>query len=135
VIDLRRALDVAERMPEIDSRAAVYAGLGLGTVVGAAFCAVDPRPRAAALTLGDWGVGPPETDPARYLDRFAPRPLLFVSPASERMTSGAAHEALFGAAGEPKQMIRLDADGEAWSDAVLEAIWPFLRHHLALPEP
>ena len=46
VVDLRRALDGLERQPEIDGERMAYAGFGVGAIVGARFCGLDPRPQA-----------------------------------------------------------------------------------------
>jgi hypothetical protein len=77
VVDLQRALDAASRLPELDAKRTVYAGLSLGSIVGATYLGVDPRPRAAALALGGGGFGGPLADPCAHVARFAPRPLLF----------------------------------------------------------
>jgi dienelactone hydrolase len=53
VVDLRRALGGLERQPEIDGERMAYAGFGVGAIVGAAFCGVDPRPQTAlAFSVG-----------------------------------------------------------------------------------
>jgi dienelactone hydrolase len=83
VIDLERALDALAATAWIDAERIAYVGFGLGAQVGSAFCALDPRPAAAALAAGvgaELAGGP---DPARYLDRIAPRPVLrVVQPAA-----------------------------------------------------
>ncbi len=78
VIDLERALDALATTAWIDAERIAYVGFGLGGQVGSAFCALDPRPAAAALAPGvraGLAAGP---DPARYLARIAPRPVLRV---------------------------------------------------------
>ena len=57
VIDLRRAVDALEHFPELDTERLGFAGLSLGSIVGATFCAIDPRPCGAALALGGGGFG------------------------------------------------------------------------------
>jgi fermentation-respiration switch protein FrsA (DUF1100 family) len=109
-----------------------YAGFSLGSIVGATFCAVDPRPRAAALALGGAGVGPPESDPARTVADFAPRPLLVVGATRDATIPRSATEALFEAAGEPKQMLWFDGTHTELPGAALKAMWEFLREHLGL---
>jgi fermentation-respiration switch protein FrsA (DUF1100 family) len=130
VMDLQRALDVAEELPEIDARRIAYAGLSLGSIVGATFCAIDPRPRAAALALGGGGFGPPEVDPSRYVGLFAPRPILFANARRDERVPRAAAEALYAAAGEPKEMLWFDAAHDDLPGRVLKAIWLFLQRHL-----
>jgi dienelactone hydrolase len=78
VIDLERALDALATTAWIDAERIAYVGFGLGGQIGSAFCALDPRPAAAALAPGvgaGLAAGP---DPARYLARISPRPVLRV---------------------------------------------------------
>jgi dienelactone hydrolase len=130
VIDLQRALDAAEQMPEIDARRIAYAGLSLGSILGASFCGSDPRPRAAALALGGAGFGPPGIDPAHHVGRFAPRPILFVNASRDERVPRAAAEALHEAAGEPKETLWFDAGHEDLPGRALKAMWLFLERHL-----
>jgi dienelactone hydrolase len=130
VVDLRRALDVLERLPEIDAERAAFAGFSLGTIVGAAFCGLDPRPRAAAFAIGGGGTGPPDMDPARNVGRFAPRPSLFVNTTGDEVISRAAAEALFAGGGEPKQMLWFEGGHTQLPGEALKAMWRFLKHHL-----
>jgi dienelactone hydrolase len=132
VVDLQRALDALSELPEIDATRIAYAGFSLGSIVGATFCAIDPRPRAAALALGGAGVGPPEVDPARSVADFAPRPLLVVGATGDETIPRSATEALFEAAGEPKEMLWFDGTHTELPGAALKAMWVFLREHLKL---
>ena len=76
VIDLERALDALAATTWIDAERIAYVGFGFGGQIGSAFCALDPRPSAAALGVGaTLAAGP---DPGRYLGRIAPRPVLRV---------------------------------------------------------
>ncbi len=135
VIDLRRALDATASLQGVDAQRVAYAGFSLGSIIGATFCGVDPRPRAAALALGGGGLGPPETDPLRHVGRIAPRPVLFVGATRDQTIPRAATEALFGAAGEPKQLLWFDATHAALPGAALKAMWLFLRGALGLATP
>ena len=135
VIDLRRALDAAAQLSGVDARRAVYAGFSLGAIIGATFCGVDPRPRAAALALAGGGLGPPETDPLRHVGRIAPRPVLLVGATRDETVPAAATEALFAAAGEPKQLLWFEASHQALPGTALKAIWRFLCAPLGLPDP
>ena len=134
VIDLRRALDAAAELAGVDARRVTYAGFSLGAIVGATFCGVDPRPRAAALALAGGGLGPPETDPLRHLGRFAPRPLLLIGATRDQTVPRSATEALFAAAGEPKQLLWFDASHDALPGKALKAMWLFLRAPLGLAQ-
>jgi dienelactone hydrolase len=76
VIDLERALDALASAAWIDAERIACVGFGLGGQIGSTFCALDPRPAAAAVGPGAaLSDGP---DPERYLDRIAPRPVLRV---------------------------------------------------------
>jgi fermentation-respiration switch protein FrsA (DUF1100 family) len=131
VIDLQRALDAAQELPRVDARRIAYAGLSLGSIIGATFCATDPRPRAAVLALGGGGFGPPGVDPTRHVGRFAPRPILFVNASRDERVPRAAAEALYAAAGEPKEILWFDAAHDDLPGRALKAMWLFLQRHLA----
>ena len=79
VIDLERALDALEAIEAIDRRRIGFVGFGLGAQIGAAFCALDPRPAAVVLAPGVGGVLASAPDPERHLARIAPRPVLRVA--------------------------------------------------------
>ncbi len=129
VLDLQRALDVAARLPELDAARVAYAGLSLGSIVGATYCSVDPRPRAAALALGGGGFGD-AADPCRHVARFAPRPLLFVNASRDETISREATQALFEAAGEPKEILWFDAGHRDLPGRAMKEMWLFLKRHL-----
>ncbi len=135
VIDLRRALDAAAGLPHVDADCVAYAGFSLGSIIGATFCGVDPRPRAAALALAGGGLGPPETDPLHYVSRMAPRPLLFIGATRDQTIPRTATEALYDAAGEPKQLLWFDATHAALPGKALKAMWLFLSASLGLAAP
>jgi dienelactone hydrolase len=78
VIDLERALDALAATAWFDAERIGYVGFGLGGQVGSAFCALDPRPAAAALAPSVGAALEAGPDPARYLGRIAPRPVLRV---------------------------------------------------------
>jgi dienelactone hydrolase len=79
VIDLQRALDALAALAPIDEKRIGYLGFGLGAQIGAAFCALDPRPAAAVLAPGVGRALAAAPDPERYLARIAPRPVLRVA--------------------------------------------------------
>jgi dienelactone hydrolase len=132
VSDLRRALDALERIDELDAARVAYAGFSLGALVGAVFCALDPRPRAAALALGGGGFGPPETDPARFVARIAPRPVLFVNARGDQTVPRAVAETLHAAAGEPKEVAWFEGGHTTLPGIALKKMWGFLASHLGL---
>jgi fermentation-respiration switch protein FrsA (DUF1100 family) len=130
VIDLQRALDALQRLPGIDGGPIAYAGFSLGAMVGALFCGLDSRPRAAVLALGGSGMGPPEADPSRHVGRIAPRPLLFVNATRDATIPREASQALFDAAGEPKEILWFDGTHTRLPGQALKAMWRFLERHL-----
>ena len=132
VADLQGALDALAAHPALDATRIAYAGFSMGAMLGALFCATDPRPLAAALALGGGGIGPPEADPAQYIGRFAPRPLLLVNATRDEVIPRHATEVLFEAAGEPKQILWFDSDHAGLRGAALKAIWSFLKPPLGL---
>jgi dienelactone hydrolase len=131
VVDLQRALDALARLDAVDVGRCGFAGFSLGAMVGAAFCGLDPRPRAAALALGGAGLGPRSADPARYVGRIAPRPVLFVNSNRDATIPREAALAFFAAAGEPREQRWFDADHETLPGAALKAMWEFLSPHLS----
>ncbi len=134
VVDLRRTADALQQWPTIDRNRIAYAGFSLGTLLGAIFCALDPRPCAAALAVGGGGFGPPEVDPTRYLARFAPRPVLFVNATRDATFSRESSQALFDAAAEPKEIRWFEGTHTELPGAALKAMWVFLRRHLGMDD-
>ena len=132
VIDLERALDVLTTLDGVDAERIAYAGFSLGAILGAAFCALDPRPRAAALALGGAGLAPEGVDPAGYVGRFAPRPLLLVNAERDQTIPREAAEALYRAARPPVEQLWFDADHQALPGVALKAMWEFLTPSLDL---
>jgi len=132
VVDLERALDACASIPELDMERIAYVGFGLGARLGAAFCSLDPRVRAAALAFPGAGDGAAALDARTYVARIAPRPLLLVHAGSGDPAAARGARALFDAASEPKQECRIgdDLPGDA---AVLNALERFLSPALELP--
>jgi dienelactone hydrolase len=79
VIDLERALDALEAVAPIDRGQIGFVGFGLGAQIGAALCALDPRPAAVVLAPGVGRGLAAAPDPEQYLARIAPRPVLRVT--------------------------------------------------------
>ncbi len=132
VVDLQRTADALERLPWLDARRLAYAGFSMGTVIGAVFCGLDPRPRAVALALGGVGLGPPHLDAARYVGRIAPRPLLMLNTTGDETFPRPRVEALFAAASEPKQLCWFEGGHRDLPGAALKTMWQFLRPHLGV---
>lgn len=134
VVDLRRALDALSSLPELDGGRVAYAGFSMGTILGAPFCAEEPRLRAAALAIGGGGFGPAEVDPAAHIGRFAPRPLLFVNATRDERIPRRAAETLHAAAAAPKEVVWFECGHSELPGAALKAMWRFLQRHLGLAE-
>jgi dienelactone hydrolase len=132
IADLGRALDALQALPEIDEDRIAYASFSLGSIVGATFCASDPRPRAAAFAIGGGGIGPEELDPARSIGNFAPRPSLFVNSKTDEVIPLAAAEALFAAARDPKERHWFEGAHSDVPGKSLKVMWQFLSQHLAI---
>lgn len=130
VLDLRHALDALATVPGVDAERAAYAGFSLGGMLGALFCAADPRPRAAALALAGGGFGLEAVDPCRYVARLAPRPVLFVNATRDARVPRRAAEALHAAAAEPKRVEWFDATHAQLPGVALKCMWLFLREAL-----
>lgn len=132
IADLKHGLDAMTSLAEIDGERIAYASFSIGSMLGALFCALDPRPRAAALALGGGGFGPAEIDPARYVAGIAPRPLLMVNASHDELVSKQATETLFTAAREPKAIEWFEAGHHALPGQAMKAMWLFLREQLEI---
>jgi cephalosporin-C deacetylase-like acetyl esterase len=132
VSDLMCCLDAATTLPEIDAERIVYAAFSFGGILGTLFCALDPRPRAVALAVTGGGFGPTALDPASYVARIAPRPVLILGARNDEIVRPPLTEALFEAAGEPKSLQWFDGGHQTLPGVAMKAMWVFMREHLAL---
>jgi dienelactone hydrolase len=130
LLDLRRALDALAALPQLDAGRIAYAGFSLGAIIGAIFCPIDPRLRAAALALAGGGLGSAELDPVPGLAGFAPRPLLLVNALRDERIPRAAAEALHAAAASPKEILWFDCGHRDLPGRALKAMWTFLAREL-----
>jgi len=125
VVDLMRGLDYLASRNDIDAGRVGFTGFSMGGAIGAIFCAIDERVKAAVLgiTGGDFdklniraGATGEErlrraymiVDPVNYVSRISPRPLLMINGAKDEIVPKAATEALYEAAREPKRIIWYD---------------------------
>jgi dienelactone hydrolase len=133
VLELRRTLDVLAGLPSLDGDRVAFAGFGVGGFVGALLCAVDSRPRAAVIASTGGGFAPEEIDPARYVGRVAPRPVLLLNdekPTPRPFGIGVRKRSaklLHDAAHEPKRIVW---SADASQD--LTTAWEFLAPLLGL---
>jgi hypothetical protein len=130
VADAARCIDAMAQVAEVDDQRVAYAAFSLGSMLGAIFCALDPRPCAAALALGGAGLGPSHLDPGRYIADLAPRPLLMVNTRQDDLVPRPAAEALFAAAAEPKSIEWYDGGHDSLPGQALKSMWQFLQRHL-----
>jgi len=130
VLDLRRCLDALGALDAIDPGRIAYAGLSLGAIVGATFCALDPRPRAVVLALAGADRGASDLDPLHHVGRIAPRPVLFVNATRDAVVSRERAERLHAAAGEPREVLWFDSGHADLPGRALRAMWHFLRRNL-----
>jgi len=135
VIEIRRLIDYLETRADIAPNRIFLLGASYGAMTGSTATALDERVRAAVLVcgggdialfceapavvdeLGAWRhllrytavpfLGP--ADPVRYVDRISPRPVLFQNMLRDELVPKEAAQALFDAAGEPKEIMWYDS--------------------------
>jgi len=135
VVDLRRAVDLLARHPDVDSNRIGYLGASMGGILGARFYSDDPRVKAAVFLYAgaDWGklmttsqIGPAKAmrargitdadvvgkaladiDPLHSIARAAGRPILLVHGDKDDIVPVACNDILFKAAKEPKERVFL----------------------------
>jgi PST family polysaccharide transporter len=162
-IDLRRGLDVLAQREECDPNRTGYLGVSEGGLIGSLLAGTDERIRATVLmvTGGDWrtilgkqsiilpGIERDPAalqralrilapyDPARWVGRISPRPILLMNGDRDPFTSDASAEALRRAARQPKREVTyrgghdpFDAPGR---DLVLSRLQRFLNANLVAP--
>lgn len=132
--DLKSATDYLEKQPECDGHIA-FAGVSLGGAIGTIFAAEDKRIEAVVLvvTPGSWpqAITSPESpmlrgiiddpaalaqalenyeplDPARFIGKLAPRPVLIISGKSDQTVEFSNARKLQKAAREPKTIFNFD---------------------------
>ncbi len=130
--DLTRGLDALDQHPDIDTAKCAYVGFSLGGALGAIFAARDPRPGAVALAISGGGCGPAHLDPAQHVAGIAPRPLLLVRATRDEVVAREFSQALFDAAGEPKELAEFDATHKTLPGEALELIWHFCAKAIGL---
>jgi fermentation-respiration switch protein FrsA (DUF1100 family) len=104
----------------------------MGAMLGSLYIPYDARVCAAALAVGGALLGGP-FDPAAHIGRFAPRPLLFLNASRDERIPRSAAEALHAAAGDPKEVVWVDAGHSDLPGRALKTMWGFLARHLAIP--
>lgn len=157
IVDLRRAVDILERRPEVDPDRLAYFGVSWGASMGGLLAGVEDRLKAYVLAAGDgglvehtadpgadginihfserWAAMMWPTEPLHYVGRAAPAALLFQNGLQDTFVPP--HDALrfYTAASEPKTILWYDAGHELpWSFVEDAAEWlqPFLGYNLLI---
>ncbi len=143
VIDTRRLVDYLETRDDIAKDRIYLVGASFGAVTGCTAVAFEPRIPAAVMTYGGGNLdlllnseaarkelglwrGPLTTlvafltapsDPVKYVGQIAPRPLLFQNGSHDQLIPFAAAQALFDAAGQPKEFTVYDSDHVGMDEA------------------
>ncbi len=132
VADLRRALDYLEQRRECDPDRLAFMGLSMGAFLGAVVAGSDQRVSATVLVVGGgdwrtfleqtqlpelgWASRSPDTldeaveeldavDPAHWVGRISPRPVLMINGDSDTVVPPDSARALHDAAREPAEVM------------------------------
>ena len=119
VIDFRRALDYLSSRPDVDANRLAYAGSSMGAMLGAVFCAVDPRPSVVILRCAGARADITETaqlNHVRYVGAIAPRPVLMLNNTEDEVFRRESVLRLYDAVGEPKELRWFPGDHRANHD-------------------
>lgn len=132
--DWRAALDVAQRLPEIDPSAIGYWGLSMGTRFGAPLIAAEPRIKAAVIGLFGHREGE-ETSQRVYDDAARIRvPVLFLQQLGDEEVGQRAYHELFQRIGTADKRLHANPGGHAQVPrSELEASRLFLARKLKAP--
>ena len=122
VVDLRRAVDLLQSLPQVDGDRIGFVGFSAGAKSGAILAAVERRIRAFVLMSG--GAAPAaafvrsapaplrptvarilaQTDPLRFVGRAAPAEIFFQNGLSDTVVPRSALRALSAAGSRPKRV-------------------------------
>ena len=143
VFDLRRGIDLLEKIDNIDASRIGFYGISLGGVIGTVFAAVDERVKAPVIAIAGGGLNIMyETealtdkaldyfsmiDPINFVEMISPRPLLMINASNDDVIPPITSKLLFKTAKEPKEIIWYDCkhhdipqdkvfiDGVRWYD-------------------
>jgi len=138
-VDLRRAVDLIDSRPDLDSTRIGYLGFSMSTFLGVQFVALEPRVAAACFALGGAGLfhafasqADPATrtdldlvaslvDPLHFAGTIAPRPVLQVNSETDQIVPAALGHMLHGALKQPKRAIWFrGAHGDIPDDVIAE---------------
>jgi dienelactone hydrolase len=131
IVDVRRAIDVAERLPQVDAgRGVVLAGYSMGSWISSVAGPADERVRAMVLMVGGARALPPAVagmpmamavDPRLAIAHFVGRPVLMLNGLHDVVVGRDLSDRLFGAAAEPKARKFYDCGHLLTADAYEDA--------------
>jgi uncharacterized protein len=162
IVELRRAVDLLQSLPQVDDDRIGFVGYSAGARSGAILAGVEPRIRAFALMSGGEdtvdefiALLPPgqedevrplleDTDGLKYIAQASPSKLLFQAGRQDEIVPRDALEALIRAGSEPKSVRWYDAghalntkaerDQLAWLTDELEIEGPPVKGAVTGPE-
>lgn len=161
MIETRKILDFLEGRPEIDSSRIYLSGVSLGAILAAPALVIEERYRAGVLMFGagnfrgimdaysrrreigitkQWmsrlaGTFLKPVDPLNWIDKVAPRPVLFQNTRADEIIPMECIVALHRKAREPKKVLWYEGKHEGDDDAerILEVVGDHLNWLRDLP--
>jgi dienelactone hydrolase len=148
VIETRRLIDFLQALPYVDATQVYLLGASYGAMTGATAAAMDPRLRAAVLVYGGGDLATlfdspaareatgalylpgrwllmcllAPADPERHIGGISPRPLLMFAGTRDSMVPPASAQALYTAAGEPKEIVWLESEHIGEDSALVRVV-------------
>ena len=148
VTETRRLIDYCQSRPDIDGERIYLLGVSFGAIAGATAAAFDDRIRGCVLTYGGGNMrallnspGVNEAtgffaslmkplavyllraaDPARYVHRISPRPILFQNGRHDELITPKSARALHQAAQDPKEIRWYDTPHLGEDDEIVKTI-------------
>ncbi|HQK96192.1 MAG TPA: alpha/beta fold hydrolase [Armatimonadota bacterium] len=158
IVDCRRAVDYVLTLGQVDPQRIGFVGGSMGAILGAVFCAVEPRVSCCVLVVGgaDWGVmveksmigvalraraaepiDPDQVrealapvDPLHFVGHISPRPVLFQNGTKDIIVPVEANKLLIEACGEPKEVDWYDAGHALPPLKLIPRVFGWLQAHL-----
>lgn len=155
VAELQRGIDLLQARPEVAPSRIGFVGFSYGAVVGALLAGAEKRVRAyilwsCAARLGDFLRGLDRSlpvgelaaylgmmaplDPIKHIGLAAPAALLFQFGRTDKSVPEEDAQALYEAAGHPKQLLWYDA-GHALNGKARQDRYEWLQQKLGLDQP
>lgn len=149
VFDLRRAVDFLDSIPQLDSTRTAFMGISLGGIIGAIFAGVDRRVEYPIIVLAGGGLRwifgargissrirdlMAPVEPLNFIDKIAPRPVLFLNASHDEVIPRATTLLLYQAARQPKEIIWYDGQHHMQPLPPFRDSVAWLRKWMRLPE-